>query len=137
MVRVGFDLFAQTTHVDVNRAWRNPRSLSPHGIKQLIACKHPPAMIREIFQETKFSHGCRHEAALYPNRHRQWVDFHITQLDWRGSCRIRARAQYASYSRDEFPGAERFHDVIVAAQLEATDPILSAVRAVKNDWTLL
>ena len=55
MMRVLLDLFAQPSHVHVDRSGRYPRCFPPHGVEQLIASKNTSAMIDEVFEKPKFA----------------------------------------------------------------------------------
>src|SRR5579872_5425151 len=135
MAGVWFDLLAQAANVDVNRSWRNERSFLPYRVEQLIARQHAAAMRRKIFQQAKLSHRGEHVAALHLYSHRRDIDFQLAEpQDFTRDRSLAQPAQHAPDARDQFARAERFCDVVIAAELQALDAVgLGGFRRKKDD----
>src|SRR6202789_1067735 len=56
MPGVGFDLLAQSAHIDIDGAWGDERGFFPDGIEQLVAGEHATEMTCQIFQQAELAH---------------------------------------------------------------------------------
>ncbi len=124
MPRVAFDFFAQSPDINIDRTRGHEGSLFPDRIKKLIAGEDAAAMRGQVFQQAKFAHCGQNVASVDLHGHRGDVDFQIAEPEhFTAARRLTQPAQHAADAGDQFARAERFGDVVIAAEFETFDAV--------------
>ncbi len=80
-------------------------------------------MTGKIIEQSELSGGRGHRVAAHGKRHRAGIDFDVTDFDRPLGQGPLETAQHRFDPRHQFPGAERFRDVIIGAQFQAENAV--------------
>src|SRR5690242_1304373 len=94
VIRFQFDLLPETSHVNIDRTWRNETAVAPRRIQQLIARKHTPGVARHELQEPELARRDRDFLVADPQDHGPGVNFQVADLQHRGGWRRLRTAKY-------------------------------------------
>src|SRR5271165_799851 len=133
ILRVGLDFFANTAHVDVDRARRDIRSVAPDGVKQVVAGEYASAVAGEVIEQAELGGRGGNECSADGEGHRGGIDFDFADFDRARRKRALEAAHDGFDAGDQLARAEGLGDVVVGTEFEAEDAVgFATFRGEKN-----